>query len=62
MRAFKNQSVLRHEFDKHQDHFTSTNFMFICATRAFGLWVDLLTCLYITYVVLKMAIFREGKS
>lgn len=61
VRAAENQTILRMEFDRHQDHYTSTNFMLICASRAFGLWLDLLASLYITFLVLKFVFFREGK-
>lgn len=61
VRAAENQTIFREEFDKHQNHFTSTNFMFICSTRAFGLWLDLMACVYVTLVVLKFVFFPNGK-
>lgn len=60
VRASENQAILRKEFDKHQDHFTSTNFMLICSTRAFALWLDMLASLYLTLVVLRFIFFSDG--
>lgn len=60
VRATENQTILRKEFDRHQDHFTSTNFMLICSTRAFGLWLDIMASLYVTFVVLRFVFFSEG--
>lgn len=60
VRASENQSIFVNEFDKHQNHYTSTNFMMLCTSRAFGLWLDLVASCYVTYVVLKFVLFSEG--
>lgn len=59
-RAAENQVIFRREFDMHQNHFTSTNYMYLCTTRALGLWLDLIACFFTAYVVLKFVIFKEG--
>lgn len=61
VRAADNQNIFRNEFDRHQNHYTSTNFMLICTTRAFGLWLDLMASCYIALVVLKFVFFSEGE-
>lgn len=60
VRASENQSIFVNEFDKHQNHYTSTNFMMVCTSRAFGLWLDLIASCYVTYVVLRFVLFSEG--
>lgn len=60
VRASENQSVFVNEFDKHQNHYTSTNFMMLCSSRAFGLWLDLVASCYVTFVVLRFVLFSEG--
>lgn len=60
VRASENQSIFVNEFDKHQNHYTSTNFMVLCTSRAFGLWLDLVASCYVTYVVLRFVLFSEG--
>lgn len=61
VRAANNQKIFRTEFDKHQNHYTSTNFMLMCTTRAFGLWLDIMASCYIAFVVLKFVFFSEGE-
>lgn len=62
LRAAENQYILRGEFDKHQDHYTSTNFMDTCATRAFALWLDLLASAFNTIIILKYVFFGGGEG
>ncbi|KAG8235221.1 hypothetical protein J437_LFUL015913 [Ladona fulva] len=56
IRAFGAQNVLAKEFDLHQDCHSSAWFMFITASRAFGLWVDLFCFLFIMLVTLSFLV------
>lgn len=52
--------ILVSEFDKYQDVHSSAWFMFISTSRAFGLWLDLICCVFIGIVTLSFVVFGEG--
>ncbi|CAG9825399.1 unnamed protein product [Phaedon cochleariae] len=53
IRAFEAQEILRKEFDRHQDLHSSAFYFFVCCTRTFGFWLDLLCVAYIAIVTLS---------
>lgn len=55
------QNILMTQFDKHQDLNSSTGYMYIAASRAYGFFSDQATALYMTTVILILLIF-SGKS
>ncbi|XP_016964680.2 probable multidrug resistance-associated protein lethal(2)03659 [Drosophila biarmipes] len=57
IRAFEAQSTLELEFDKLQDVHSSTLFMFITTSRAFGYWLDCVCVLYIAIITLSFFVF-----
>nr|XP_022908005.1 probable multidrug resistance-associated protein lethal(2)03659 [Onthophagus taurus] len=61
IRAFKAQSVLEREFDNHQDLHSSSWYIFLSSSRAFGYWLDLICIIYITLVTLSFLILGEEK-
>lgn len=61
IRAFEAQDILRDEFDKYQDGHTSAWFMFIAASSAFGLCMDMLCFVFITLITFSFLLFSEGK-
>ncbi|KAK6644533.1 hypothetical protein RUM43_000800 [Polyplax serrata] len=50
IRAFRAQSILIKEFDAHQDLNSTSNYIFMSSSRAFGLWLDVLCVFYIGIV------------
>lgn len=60
IRAYRAESILSKEFDKHQDYHTSTWFMYIAATAAFGLYLDVLCFIFTAFVTFSFLTFGEG--
>lgn len=56
IRAFKAQDILEKEFDSHQDLHSSSWYLFIGTSRAFGFWLDLICIIYIALVTLSFLI------
>ncbi|XP_060530992.1 ATP-binding cassette sub-family C member 4-like isoform X2 [Cylas formicarius] len=59
IRAFNAENILRYEFDKHQDCHTSAWFMYIAASSAFGLYMDMLCFVFITAVTFSFLTFGK---
>jgi ATP-binding cassette subfamily C (CFTR/MRP) protein 4 len=62
IRAFKAEAILRDEFDRHQDLYTSASYIFQCSMRAFAYGLDTLCTLFIATIVGRFVIFDNGKS
>lgn len=62
IRAFGAEDILRDEFDKYQDGHTSAWFMFIAASSAFGLIMDMLCFGFITLVTFSFLIFANSNN
>ncbi|XP_042894914.1 ATP-binding cassette sub-family C member 4-like isoform X1 [Parasteatoda tepidariorum] len=62
IRAFKVQQPFEVSFDHYQDQHTATWFMFISVTRWFGIVLDWLCVIYITFVTWSMVILSEDPS
>ncbi|KAK4879942.1 hypothetical protein RN001_008088 [Aquatica leii] len=59
IRASQAQIILRREFDKHQDLFSSVVYMNIVTTRAFALYLDLTCVCYIAVITLTFLFFKN---
>ncbi|XP_060516805.1 ATP-binding cassette sub-family C member 4-like [Cylas formicarius] len=60
VRACEQEKLLKYEFDRHQDVYTSVFYMNITTVRWFAFVLDLSCTAFIAVVVLKFAIFSEG--
>lgn len=56
------EKILVEEFDKLQDVHSSSWFMFLYASRAFSLWLDLICTLFIGVVTFSFVILEQGKK
>ena len=59
IRAFKAEKVVTADFDNHQDLHTSTWFIFISISRAFGLYIEWFCLLYLALIVIIFLIFED---
>ncbi|XP_030766732.1 probable multidrug resistance-associated protein lethal(2)03659 isoform X2 [Sitophilus oryzae] len=57
IRAFGAQEILKTEFDNYQNSYSSAYFMFLCANRAFGFWLDMHCVVFIALVTLSFLFF-----
>ncbi|XP_051166811.1 ATP-binding cassette sub-family C member 4-like [Leptopilina boulardi] len=62
IRAFGAQEILKHEFDKFQDLHTSSWFMFIVTSSAFGFSLDIFTFIFTTLVTFSFLIGSDSSS
>ncbi|XP_018565536.1 probable multidrug resistance-associated protein lethal(2)03659 [Anoplophora glabripennis] len=60
IRAFGAQEVLKVEFDNYQDKYSAAYFMFLCANRTFGFWLDI-HCVIYTALVIVSILFIESE-
>ncbi|XP_058822716.1 ATP-binding cassette sub-family C member 4-like [Topomyia yanbarensis] len=60
IRAFEAQEELIREFDAHQDIHTSSFYMFITSSTAFGFALDLLCLLFVFVVVFSFLVLDTG--
>ncbi|GJQ84115.1 hypothetical protein Trydic_g12088 [Trypoxylus dichotomus] len=56
IRAFKAQEILAKEFDNHQDLHSCAWHIFLCTSRAFGFWLDLICVIYIAIVTMSFLV------
>jgi ATP-binding cassette subfamily C (CFTR/MRP) protein 4 len=62
IRAFKAEAILRDEFDRHQDLYTSTSYCLQTSMKALILILNTFTVLFNATIVLRFLIFDFGKS
>ncbi|XP_022257889.1 multidrug resistance-associated protein 4-like isoform X2 [Limulus polyphemus] len=62
IRAFGAQQTFEEQFNKYQDHHSSSWFLFISSTRWFGIVLDWLSCIYITMVTWCLVLSSENTS
>ncbi|XP_060850029.1 probable multidrug resistance-associated protein lethal(2)03659 isoform X2 [Rhopalosiphum padi] len=56
IRAYGAEQILSDEFDNHQDLHSSAWYIFICSSRAFGLWLDIVCFIFIVIVTFSFLI------
>nr|XP_023014084.1 probable multidrug resistance-associated protein lethal(2)03659 [Leptinotarsa decemlineata] len=61
IRAYKAQSILIDEYDRHQDLYTSANYTSVVSLEAFGFGMDL-TCTVLVTVVVAVFLFSDSGS
>lgn len=61
IRAYRAQGILKDEFDRHQDLFTSTNYISLCTKRAFAFYMDLSSVVFLIIIVGRFLFFDVGK-
>lgn len=61
IRAYRAQGILKDEFDRHQDLFTSANYISLCAKRAFAFYMDLSSVIFLSIIVGRFLFFDMGK-
>ncbi|KAL7641520.1 UNVERIFIED_CONTAM: hypothetical protein RMT77_007391 [Armadillidium vulgare] len=58
VRAFGRQNEFCDQFDKHQDRHSSAWFLYLSSTRLFGVYLDVLSTIYIAFVTFSF-LFKE---
>ncbi|EFA04135.1 ATP-binding cassette subfamily C member 4 [Tribolium castaneum] len=59
IRAYRTEDILREEFDKHQDLYTSTFYMMQCTARAFAYFADMICSLFMAIIITWLLITRS---
>ncbi|XP_046746117.1 ATP-binding cassette sub-family C member 4-like isoform X1 [Diprion similis] len=62
IRAYGAQDILKYEFDKHQDLHTSSWYMFITTSTAFGFSLDFFCLIFITLVTFSFILIKGNFS
>lgn len=62
IRASEAEIMLAKEFDKHQDNHTSAWFLTIATRVFFGLWLDMLSFVFIIVVIFSFVILNQCES
>ncbi|ODM98987.1 Multidrug resistance-associated protein 4 [Orchesella cincta] len=62
IRASKRQAILIDQFDSIQDIHSATWFLFISSNRWFGIWLDMVSVLFLASVTYGFLIFAGGNS
>ena len=61
IRASGTESILKKEFDRHQDLHTSTIYMEQSASRFFAYALDLLCNFFIAVIIIRFLVYDKGK-
>ncbi|XP_012274748.1 probable multidrug resistance-associated protein lethal(2)03659 [Orussus abietinus] len=62
IRAFDAGKTLTKEFDHHQDLHSSSWYIFIASSRAFGFWLDVICVIYIALVTLSFLVLYSDDN
>lgn len=62
IRAYGAQEILKKEFDNYQDTHTSTWYMFIASSTAFGFALDVFSFIFTTIVIFSFILLNASKS
>ncbi|XP_011311098.1 multidrug resistance-associated protein 4 isoform X2 [Fopius arisanus] len=62
IRSAGGQEMLRKEFDSHQDVHTSANSLLISSSAAFGLWLDIVTIVFVAFVTYSFIILKNDTT
>lgn len=60
--VFNANKMLENEFHQFQDQNTSSAYLFICASRWFAFWLDVVCLLFIAFVTYSFLLFGNCKS
>ena len=61
IRAYRAQTILKTEFDKFQDVHTSSWFMFIATSTAFGFSLDVFCFIFTALVTFSFVLLKDSK-
>ncbi|KAK1128362.1 hypothetical protein K0M31_002826 [Melipona bicolor] len=59
IRAFKAEKIVTEDFDNRQDLHTSTWFIFVSLSRAFGLYIEIFCLVYVAVIVIMFLVFDD---
>ncbi|XP_011311078.1 multidrug resistance-associated protein 4 [Fopius arisanus] len=62
IRSAGGQEMLRKEFDSHQDVHTSANSLLISSSAAFGLWLDIVTIVFVAFITYSFIILKNDTT
>ncbi|CAG9831833.1 unnamed protein product [Diabrotica balteata] len=62
IRAYKAQDILKNEFDRHQDLFSSAFYTSICAKAAFSFLMEISSIAFTTTVIVRFLFFDTGTN
>lgn len=62
IRAYKAQEILKTEFDKHQDLYTSAYYTSLCIKRAFAFYMEFCSAIFTAAVIGRFLFFEKGKN
>ncbi|XP_066143470.1 ATP-binding cassette sub-family C member 4-like [Euwallacea fornicatus] len=62
VRAAQQQQKLQNEFDRHQDHFTSTFYLNLSTKRFFTFWLDMFGTMFASLVAFKFVILHQEET
>lgn len=62
IRCYNTQPIITKEFDILQDQHTGAWFLFLASSEAFGLFMDLISVLYLAIVTFQFLIFDDGTT
>lgn len=61
IRVFKAQELITKEFSNLQNNNSSAFFMYVCANKSFGFWLDFICCIYNALVIFTLFFVKNGK-
>ncbi|KAG5895018.1 Multidrug resistance-associated protein 4, partial [Gonioctena quinquepunctata] len=62
IRAYKAQEIVQHEYDQHQDVFTSAYYTSLCVGGAFSFYMDLISICFQTFLIGRCLMNGAGSS
>ncbi|XP_035703251.1 multidrug resistance-associated protein 4 isoform X2 [Folsomia candida] len=62
IRASNTQSILVDQFDGHQDMHSSAWYLFLASNRWFGIWLELISCGFLTFVAFSFLIIASSSD
>ncbi|XP_074030609.1 ATP-binding cassette subfamily C member 4 [Leptinotarsa decemlineata] len=62
IRAYRAQEILRHEYDQHQDLFSSASFTTICVKGAFSFYMEFIALGFEIFILTKFLFFSAGSE
>ncbi|KAJ8978875.1 hypothetical protein NQ317_001204 [Molorchus minor] len=62
IRAFKAESILKDEFDRYQDIFSSAHLLYVYSQIAFGFFIDVFSCIFTILVIVRFLFFDHERA